>query len=262
MTASTISAKGKRIGTALLAAAFWLLVWQGISLLVAQELLVSAPLQVARTLGRLAGDARFWQAAGGSLLRVAVGFAAALAAGSLLAVLTVRFRAADVLLSPLLKIVRAAPVASFIILALVWIRTNTLPAFIAFLMVVPVVWGNVEKGIRETDAGLLEMAKVYRLGWWKTLVRVRIPSVMPYFLAAATTGLGFAWKSGIAAEVICRPAMSIGRQLQDAKVYLETPEVFAWTAVVVALSMVLEKGLLLAVRRLKRYNTGGEGDGA
>ena len=188
--------------------------------------------------------------------------AAALAAGSLLAVLTVRFRAADVLLSPLLKIVRAAPVASFIILALVWIRTNTLPAFIAFLMVVPVVWGNVEKGIRETDAGLLEMAKVYRLGWWKTLVRVRIPSVMPYFLAAATTGLGFAWKSGIAAEVICRPAMSIGRQLQDAKVYLETPEVFAWTAVVVALSMVLEKGLLLAVRRLKRYNTGGEGDGA
>ena len=181
---------------------------------------------------------------------------------SLLAVLTVRFRAADVLLSPLLKIVRAAPVASFIILALVWIRTNTLPAFIAFLMVVPVVWGNVEKGIRETDAGLLEMAKVYRLGWWKTLVRVRIPSVMPYFLAAATTGLGFAWKSGIAAEVICRPAMSIGRQLQDAKVYLETPEVFAWTAVVVALSMVLEKGLLLAVRRLKRYNTGGEGDGA
>ena len=129
------------------------------------------------------------------------------------------------------------------------------------LMVVPAVWGNVEKGIRETDAGLLEMAKVYRLGWWKTLVRVRIPSVMPYFLAAATTGLGFAWKSGIAAEVICRPAMSIGRQLQDAKVYLETPEVFAWTAVVVALSMVLEKGLLLAVRRLKRYNTGGEGDG-
>ena len=231
MTASTISTKGKRIGTALLAAAFWLLVWQGISLLVAQELLVPAPLQVARTLGQLA-------------------------------VLTVRFRAADVLLSPLLKIVRAAPVASFIILALVWIRTNTLPAFIAFLMVVPVVWGNVEKGIRETDAGLLEMAKVYRLGWWKTLVRVRIPSVMPYFLAAATTGLGFAWKSGIAAEVICRPAMSIGRQLQDAKVYLETPEVFAWTAVVVALSMVLEKGLLLAVRRLKRYNTGGEGDGA
>ena len=143
MTASTISTKGKRIGTALLAAAFWLLVWQGISLLVAQELLVPAPLQVARTLGQLAGDARFWQAAGGSLLRVAVGFAAALAAGSLLAVLTVRFRAADVLLSPLLKIVRAAPVASFIILALVWIRTNTLPAFIAFLMVVPVVWGNV-----------------------------------------------------------------------------------------------------------------------
>lgn len=58
---------------------------------------------------------------------------------------------------------RAAPVASFIILALVWIRSSQLPAFIAFLMVVPVVWGNVEKGLREIDGGLLEMAQVYRL---------------------------------------------------------------------------------------------------
>lgn len=87
-------------------------------------------------------------------------------------------------------------------------------------MVVPVVWANVERGIRETDERLLEMAAVFRMSWWKTLLRVRIPSVMPYFLTACTTGLGFAWKSGIAAEVICRPAASIGRQLQDAKTYL------------------------------------------
>ena len=78
---------------------------------------------------------------------------------------------------------------------------------------------------------------------------------MPYFLAACTTGLGFAWKSGIAAEVICRPGLSIGRQLQDAKIYLETPEVFAWTATVVVLSILLEKGLLRLAKRLgRRYN--------
>lgn len=140
--------------------------------------------------------------------------------GCAVAVLTVRFPLPRALLSPLLRVIRAAPVASFIILALVWIRTDRLPAFIAFLMVVPVVWANVERGIRETDERLLEMAAVFRMSWWKTLLRVRIPSVMPYFLTACTTGLGFAWKSGIAAEVICRPAASIGRQLQDAKTYL------------------------------------------
>ena len=164
-------------------------------------------------------------------------------------------RRSRALLAPLLHIVRAAPVASFIILALVWFRTDVLPVFIAFLMVMPVVWANVEKGIHGIDPTLLEMAEVYRFGRLKTLLRIRLPSVMPYFLAACTTGLGSAWKSGIAAEVICRPALSIGRQLQDAKIYLETPEVFAWTATVVTLSILLEKGLLQLAKRLgRRYN--------
>lgn len=236
---------------------FWLAVWQIISMLVAQELLVPAPLVVAGTWVRLLGTAKFWQAAGLSLLRIVIGFAAAVLAGCVMAVLTARFRAVKVLFSPLLHVVRDAPVVSFIILAMVWIHTDSIPSFIAFLMVMPIVWSNVEKGIQETDRDLLEMAQVYRFGWWKTLRAVRIPAVMPYLMAACTTGLGFAWKSGIAAEVLCRPARSIGKYLQDAKLYLETPEVFAWTATVILLSILLEKLLLAAVRRLgKRYNTG------
>ncbi len=245
----------RRIVTGAGVTLFWLLVWEGAALLVGQELLIPSPLTVLKTLWRLIGTPLFWKAAGFSLLRVAGGFLAAVAAGCAAAVLTARFSLARSLLAPLLHIVRAAPVASFIILALVWFRTDILPVFIAFLMVMPVVWANVEKGIRGTDPALLEMAEVYRFGWFKTLLRIRLPSVMPYFLAACTTGLGFAWKSGIAAEVICRPALSIGRQLQDAKIYLETPEVFAWTATVVALSILLEKGLLKLAKRLgRRYN--------
>ena len=241
---------GPLVGLA--AAVFWIAVWQVVSMAVAQELLVPSPLSVLRTLGALAGTVGFWAATARSLGRVVTGFAAAAVAGSVAAVLTVRFRAADALLSPLLRVIRATPVASFIILALVWIRTDALPAFIAFLMVVPVVWGNVEKGIRRIDPQLLEMARVYRFGAVKTLLRVRIPAVMPYFLAACTTGLGFAWKSSIAAEVICRPLVSIGKNLQDAKLYLETPEVFAWTIAVVALSLLLEKLLMQAARRFGR----------
>lgn len=245
----------RRIAVGAGVALFWLLIWEGLALLVRQELLIPTPMTVLATLGRLIGTPLFWKAAGLSMLRVAGGFLAAVAAGSLTAVLTARFPLARALLAPLLHIVRAAPVASFIILALVWFRTDVLPVFIAFLMVMPLVWANVEKGIREIDRSLLEMAKVYRFGRLKTLTRVQIPSVMPYFLAACTTGLGFAWKSGIAAEVICRPALSIGRQLQDAKIYLETPEVFAWTATVVILSMLLEKGLRLLAGCLgRRYN--------
>lgn len=258
MTRSIIKPKTKagRILSGIGVTAFWLVLWQMISLLVAQELLVPAPSVVAATMVRLMGTAAFWEATGLSLLRIGVGFLASVVVGSLAAFLTTRSPLADRLLSPLLRIVRAAPIASFIILALVWIKTESLPSFISFFVVVPVVWANVEKGIRQTDAGLLEMARVYRFSRFKTLVHVRIPSVMPYFVAACTTGLGFAWKSGIAAEVICRPEFSIGKRLQEAKIYLETPEVFAWTITVVILSMLLENGLVALVRHSRwRYGS-------
>jgi NitT/TauT family transport system permease protein len=194
------------------------------------------------------------------LIRIVSGFIGGIIFGSISAVLTTRFRLADMLISPMLRIIRATPVASFIILALVWIKTGRLPAFISFLMVVPVVWSNVEKGIRQTDIKLLEMAKVFRLGRLKTLVSIRIPSVMPYFMAACTTGMGLAWKSGIAAEVISRPDLSIGKQLQNAKIYLETPEVFALTITVVLLSIMLEKILVVTASRFGRRFNAGNGD--
>lgn len=244
----------------LLSAAFWLAVWQFISMIVAQELLVPAPLVVLKALTRLAGTTEFWQSAGVSLIRIVSGFIGGIIFGSISAVMTTRFRLADMLISPMLRIIRATPVASFIILALVWIKTGRLPAFISFLMVVPVVWSNVEKGIRQTDIKLLEMAKVFRLGRLKTLVSIRIPSVMPYFMAACTTGMGLAWKSGIAAEVISRPDLSIGKQLQNAKIYLETPEVFALTITVVLLSIMLEKILIVTASRFGRRFNAGNGD--
>ena len=245
--------QGKRnkwlVGTAV--AVFWLTIWALLSGAVGEEILLPSPAKVAQTLWTLWGTVAFWRAVALSLLRILGGFVAAVLGGTLLAVLTTHCRPAHVLLSPLLHIVRAAPVASFIILAYVWIRVQILPAFIAFLMVVPLVWANVCEGIYNTDRKLLETARVFRLGRWRTLTLVHLPSVRPYFAAACTTGLGFAWKSGIAAEVICTPANSIGKQLYSAKAYLETPEVFAWTVTVVLLSVLLEQVLMRVVRHRK-----------
>ncbi len=258
---STMSAdRLKRIGAALLSAVFWIAVWWGVAAAVHQELLIPTPWRVLQTLGELAVSLSFWKAVAMSMLRVLAGFLAALAAGTVLAVLTTRFRMVRVLFSPLLHIVRAAPVASFIILTLVWIATDAVPIFISFLMVLPIVWVNVEEGIRRIDPQLSEMTAVYRFGRWKTLTKLTVPSVIPFFLTACVNGLGFAWKSGIAAEVICRPALSIGRELQGAKLTLETPEVFAWTAVVVLLSILLERLLLWATARLTRRKEEADAD--
>lgn len=244
----------KKILTGIAVAAFWLGIWQLISMAIAQELLVPAPFAVLRVIAENGVTLQFWQTVGISMLRIVFGFLLAVAIGIVLAVLTVRFAWLRNVFAPVLHCVKAAPVASFIILALVWIPTDILPTFICFLMVVPIVWSNVEQGIRKTDQKLLEMTKVYRVGRWRTLIGVQIPSVLPYLMSALTTGLGFAWKSGIAAEVICQPKFAIGRQLHIGRMYLETPQVFAWTAVVILMSVLLER-LLKAVVRLvsKRY---------
>lgn len=254
MTTSTTRSKqgitSKKWQYTAAAVVFWLAVWQCAAFFVGKEVLIPAPLQVLRRLWLLAGQAEFWLTAASSLLRVLLGFAAALAVGVGLAVLTAASRVCRALLQPLVSVIRATPVASFIILALVWLQSAGVPTFIAFLTVVPIVWANVESGIVQTDAKLLEMAKLYRFSRGKTLRSIYIPSVQPYFLSAFTTGLGFAWKSGIAAEVIANTRNSVGGQIYNAKIYLETPDLFAWTLVVIVCSLVIEKLLMGAIGRI------------
>ena len=165
--------------------------------------------------------------------------------------LTCASRWCDLLLSPAIRVIRATPVASFILLVLLWTGRNTVSVIIAALMVLPVVWGNLSRGIQETDPQLLEMAKAYRFSSFKTIRLIYIPSLHPYFLSAITTAMGLAWKSGVAAEVLCLPKQAIGTQIYNTKLYLEIPDLFAWTVVVILLSLALEKLLRVVLGRGK-----------
>lgn len=238
---------------------FWLAVWQVLSMAVNSSLLLPGPGTVLLRLGELAVSLPFWHSTAASLLRILCGAVVAVALGTALAAGCCRFSLLDRLLTPLLSTVRSTPVASFIILLLIWIGRDVLPAVIVILMVLPVVWANVCAGIRNTDSLLLRTARVFRFPPLRTLRRVYIPSVMPHFLSACRTSLGLAWKSGIAAEVLTVPAVSIGKMLYESKLYLETVDLFAWTVVVILCSLVIEKVLMAAIGRLgKAYAVGGE----
>lgn len=239
----------KFLKNTLIPLAFWLAVWQLAAMAVGKDLLLPGPWTVARTLAALVVTAAFWQTTALTLARIFGGLLAGVVLGVLIAVLTCASRWCDRLLSPLVRVIRATPVASFILLVLLWVYTGRVPGVIAALMVLPVVWGNVSRGIRETDPSLLELARAYRFGVGKTLTLVYIPSVAPYFTAGVETGLGLAWKAGVAAEVLCHPKLAIGTQVYFARINLETPDLFAWTLVVILLSLLLETVL---VRLLKR----------
>lgn len=234
------------------AVAFWLAVWQAGSMAFDQVLLLPSPLAALARLGELAVTGDFWRAVGWSSARILGGFLLACLAAVALAVPAFRWRWVRELLAPLVAAVKAVPVASFIILALVWLNSQSLSLFIAGLMVFPPVYLNVLTGIGQADQALLEMARVFRVPLSRRLRGIYLPAVLPHFRAACSLGLGLCWKAGIAAEVIGLPNGSLGERLYTAKVYFQTADLFAWTAVIVALSLLFEKLFLLAVDTLTR----------
>lgn len=245
--------KKRRILRTIAVALIWLAVWQAAAWLTGNDLLLPSPAATVWSLARLLGTAKLYVSAGMTLLRVLAGFLSGMLAGTLLGVLTAASPFCDALLSPLRSVVKATPVTSFIILVLLWLTSSLTPVFIAFLMVMPIAWTATAEAVRAADRQLLEMAAVFGLGRGRRLRYIWAPSVLPPYLAAATTALGFAWKAGVAAEVISLPALSIGRALYDSKIYIETPDLFAWTAVVIILSMLLERLMVAGLRRIRAW---------
>lgn len=235
----------KQYGLKIFAVLFWLILWEIASISVGKDILLASPVAVAGALVKMTGSVELWQAIFFSSLRIILGFLSALLAGILLAVASYNSRFIRELLSPLMKIIQAMPVASFIILALIWIKAKNLSVLTSFLMVMPLIYTNIAKGLEAADEKLLQMAKVFRISRLKKMIAIYIPAVMPHFIAAVSVGMGLCWKAGIAAEVIGIPTGSIGAHLYEAKLYWMTKELFAWTIVIIAVSVLFEKAVML-----------------
>ena len=242
----------KKYGTfyKILAAVIWIFVWQFASMWLKQEILLASPVSVIKRLAELVVMADFWKSVAFSFGRIVLGFSLALILGIVLAALSSGFWMAEALMEPLIMVIKATPVASFIILCLIWIPSRNLSVFISFLMVFPVVYTNILEGIRQTDKQILEMADSFGAGIGKKIQFVYLSQVMPYAATACKLGLGLCWKAGIAAEVIGIPAGSIGEKLYKAKVYLETPDLFAWTIVIIVVSVGFEKAFMFILRKI------------
>lgn len=222
--------------------------WQLAAMLLDETLLLASPLRVARELGEMLFHPDFYAAIWFSFRRIVCGYCLALLSGALLAIIAARFPLVETLLWPFIAVAKATPVASFIILCLIWLNVQNLSVFISFLMVLPIIYTNVLQGLLATDRKLVEMAEVFRLSWVKRFVYIYLPQLRPYLLSACSLSLGIAWKSGVAAEVIGIPNGSIGARLYEAKLYLNSPQLFAWTAVIIVVSIAFEKLFMMLLR--------------
>lgn len=242
-----------------LALAFWLGLWLISSKKVSIELLVPSPLSVAVTLKQMLFKKEFYETCLISFLRIMCGYILGIAAGGILGILISFSDILRNIFKPFLTAVKTTPVVSFIILALIWIERNSVPVFITALMVMPLVSAGILNGISSADRELLQMADAYKFGFYKKLKYIYLPSAVPSFATSCETAIGLGWKAGVAAEVICMARGTVGYALKNSQIYMETAELFAWTAVIIIISLILEKALarLFDIAMKKAMQKGG-----
>jgi NitT/TauT family transport system permease protein len=233
------------------AVVFWLVIWEMASLSINKEILLVSPIKVIARLGQLSLTALFWKSILFSLARIISGFVLATFIGAAFAVFSAKSRLISELLAPPMLAIKSVPVVSFIILALIWFSSKNLAILISFLMVLPIIYTNTLNGIKSLDRDMKEMAQVFEIPLAYRVRYIYMPQIMPFFYSGCQVGLGLCWKAGIAAEVIGMPKGSIGERLQQAKVYLDTPDLFAWTVVIVLLSYIFEHLMLYILKRLQ-----------
>ena len=239
---------------------FWIVLWGAAAYNIGKPLLLPSPIHVFQRILDLSITADFWIITGLSLARITVGIIIGTILGLVLAATTAYSRFLYDLFAPIQTITKVTPVASFILLVLIWVNRSFVPAVIACMMVLPVIWNNVYVGMQNIDKQLLEMADLYHISSTIKMKRIIIPSVMPYFLSAAQTSIGIGWKAGIAAEVLTVPVRSIGKMIADSKMYMETLDLFAWTIVVIVISLIIEKLLVASIKKFNVNNDAKAGE--
>lgn len=250
MMRSITSHKPERPWEKAVAVLLWLLIWHLASKLIKQEMLLASPASVAHRLSELVIKSSFWSSVAFSLSRVTMGFLLAFVTGIILAALAYRFRQVAVFMRPFISVVKAAPVASYIILCLLLMPSRQLSICISFLMALPIIYTNVLEGLCSTDKKLLEMAAVFSVPPLRQIVYIYFSQLMPFLVSACSLALGLCWKSGIAAEVIGLPLGSIGEHMYQAKIFVDTKTLLAWTVVVILVSFLLERVFLWALKKL------------
>lgn len=243
--------------------ASFLLIWEVASRIVASNLILPGPLPVATALAKMAVKPSFWTSVGGTFLRVIEAFLLSILAGVLTGSLSGALPRLREALSPIMTTIRATPVLALILVAMFWFPSSQVPVFSAVLMAFPIMYSAAEAGIQATDEKLLQMSRLFHVPWSVELWRLRVPSALPALLAGAKSALGISWKVIVAGEVLSQPRFALGTGMQEARLSLETPEVFAWALATVALCGLTEYlfGVCVRTRKVAPQRAGSAGGG-
>ncbi len=242
-----------KVASYIVSIVIWIIIWHIAAKVIDNTIFLPEPTKVLEVLvNDLLPAEEFRASLLASILHIGKGFLIGAVAGILCAILSSLCEVIKTFLWFPIKVIKSVPVASFVILSLLWFDAEQLAVVISAMVVLPTMYINTLTGIQQTNEKLIDMAKVFRVSLKNRIVSIYVPSVIPFVLSASSLAVGMAWKAGIAAEIIGLAKNSIGNELYKAKLYFMIPELFAWTIVIVVLSILCEFIIKLLIKCIER----------
>ena len=247
------STKNKHPWIVVISIAIMLLLWALASVMIGSEHILPNPIATLKSTLLLFGEKGFWAAVGSTILRGLIGFAIAVVAGIALGIVGGLKPKFDAFMQPWVVVMRSVPVVAFILLALIWFKSSSVPVFIGLLTMFPMIYSNIVNGIHNVDAKLLEMARFYQGSDRRIVTEVYIPAIAPYAVSGISNAVGIGWRAIIVGEVLSQPQYGIGTFMQSAQAFLQVDKVIAWTVIAVLLSFLFEKLIRFGERKLLKW---------
>ena len=235
-----------------------LFIWQILSLLINSKILIASPIMVIARFGTIWREKLFWSSITFTLVRICIGYLCGVLIAVTLGILAEKYKYLEILLWPYMVMIKSVPVASIVVICLIWLSASNISVLVSMLIVIPIIYNNVLIGLKNRDSELEEVACVYDVKGIEKIRTVLLPQLCPYLISACSVTAGMVWKAGVAAEVIGTPAGSIGRQLYLSKTYLDTVDMFVWTITIVIISVAFEKAFMCALKYILKKWCGTE----
>lgn len=220
--------------------ALMLLLWELASIRIGSQQIMPGPLETLRAAAGLLVEPGFLIIVGSTLLRGIAGFVIASALGIVLGVLGGINKGFEAFMTPWVVVMRSTPVVAFVLLALIWFSQST-AVFIGIITMFPMVFTNIVEGMRNVDGDLVEMARFYKVRRSDIIMKVYLPSILPYMISGLSSASGIGWRAIIIGEVLSQPRYGIGGSMQLAQMQMNVDVLIAWTFIAVIIGFAFEK---------------------
>ena len=148
---------------------------------------------------------------------------------------------------------RSIPTMAILLMILVWSTPKEAPVIVAFLALFPLLYTGVLSSLFAVDERYKSVFETFRIPIRKRIFRAYLPLIFPSVLRESAGALSFSLKLVVSAEIMANTFKSIGGLMQDSKIYLDMPRLFALTLMVVITGLLLETlGNLIAFAAERR----------